>query len=55
MMIKMQWLPLILKGKSTDKAMFLFILRDLFYLGLVLKFPFSFLLFTFTLYLNLVI
>ncbi len=49
MMNKMQWLPLILNGKSTDNALFrlyeevyficyLFI----FYLGLVLKFQFSF-------------
>ncbi len=49
MMIKMQWLPLILNGKNTDKALFClyeeiyFIgVNYLFDLGIVLKFPFSF-------------
>ncbi len=47
-MIKMQSLPLIINGKSTDKVLFClyeeiyFICVYLFYLGLVLKFLFSF-------------
>ncbi len=46
MMIQMQWLPLILNGKSKEsyfvymKRFILFVL--LIYLGLVLKFQFSF-------------
>ncbi len=49
MMIKMQWLPLILNGKSTDKALFclyeevsFICVTYLFVLELVLKFLFSF-------------
>ncbi len=50
MMIKMQWLPLILNGKSADKALFclyeeittFFGVTYLFDLGLVLKILFSF-------------
>ncbi len=48
-MIKMQWLPLILNGKSTDKAFFclyeeraFICVIYLFDLELVLKFKFSF-------------
>ncbi len=48
-MIKMQWLPLILNGKSTDKALFclyedisVIFVTYLFDLELVLKFTFSF-------------
>ncbi len=46
-MIEMQWLPLILNGKSTDKALFclyeeIYFICYLFDLELVLKFQFSF-------------
>ncbi len=48
-MIKIQWLPLIINGKSTDKALFclyeeiyFICVTYLFDLGLVLKFQFSF-------------
>ncbi len=41
----MQWFPLILNGKSSDKALFclyedIYFICYLFYLGLVLKFSF---------------
>ncbi len=56
-MIKMQWLPLILNGKSTGQGVILFIWRDfficvtyLFDLGLVLKFKFSFVIYIYILY-----
>ncbi len=49
-MIKMQWLPIILNGKRSDKALFclyedinFICVTYLFYLGLVLKCQFSFL------------
>ncbi len=46
-MISMQWLPLILNGKSTDSALFclygeIYFICYLFDLRLVLKFKFSF-------------
>ncbi len=53
-MIKMQWLPLILNEKSTDKALvclyeeiYLICVTSLFDLGFVLKFQFSFVIFQF--------
>ncbi len=55
-MIKMQWLPLILNGKSTDKALFclyeeisFICVTYLFDLGLVLKFKFSFVIYIYIL------
>ncbi len=56
-MIKMQWLPLILKGKSTDKAL-LYLYEEicflcvtyLFDLGLVLKFQFSFVIYIYIIF-----
>ncbi len=54
MMIKMQWLSLILNGKSTDKALVclyeeisFICVTCLFDLGFVLKFQFSFIIFQF--------
>ena len=56
-MIKMQWLPLILNGKSTDKALFclyeeiyFICVTYLFDLGLVLKFQFSFVIYIYILF-----
>ncbi len=54
-MIKMQGLPLILNGKSTEKALFCFyediyLICYLFYLGLVLKFQFSFVIYIYIIY-----
>ncbi len=53
-MIKMQWLPLILNGKSTDKALVVFMKRFILFVcnlfiwfGVVLKFQFSFVIFQF--------
>ncbi len=56
MMIKMQWLPLILNGKSTDKALVClyeisFICVTYFFdLELVLKFQFSFVIFIYIIF-----
>ncbi len=54
MMIKMQWLPLILNGKSTEKFLvclykeiYFICITCLFDLGFVLKFQFSFVIFQF--------
>ncbi len=54
-MIKMQWLPLILNGKSTDKALFclyeVFILCVLFiWFGTFLKFQFSFVIYIYIIF-----
>ncbi len=56
-MIKMQWLPLILNGKSTDKALFclyeeiyFICVTYLFDLGLVLKFQFSFVIYIYIIF-----
>ncbi len=56
-MIKMQWLPLILKGKSTDKAL-LYLYEEIYFLcvtylfdlGLVLKFQFSFVIYIYIIF-----
>ncbi len=54
--IKIQWLPLILNGKSTDKALFclyeeihFICVTYVFDLGLVLKFQFSFVIYIYIL------
>ncbi len=57
-MIKMQWLPLILNGKSTDKAFCLY--EEIYFICVTYLFDLELvfnlvLLFTFTLYLHLVI
>ncbi len=60
-MIKMQWLPLILNGKSTDKALFclyeeisVICVTYLFDLGLVLKCQFSFVIYIYIILKNVI-
>ncbi len=56
-MIKMQWFPLILNGKSTDKALFclyeeisFICVTYIFDLGLVIKFQFSFVIYMYIIF-----
>ncbi len=55
-MIKMQWLPLILNGKSTDKALFC-LYEDIYFMCYLfiwfrtfLKFPFSFVIYIYIIF-----